>query len=476
MDNKNSDVNHLTPDQFRQLGYQTIDLVADYMENIESYPVRSQANPGDIYGSFPEHPPEYGKPYDEVLEDVKSIIIPGLTHWQSPSFYAYFPSHASGPSILGDLLSSGFGVQGMLWITSPACTEIETLVLDWMVEICGLPKHFHSSQSGGGVIQDSASSATLCAAIAAREKALNANPDATLSDLTAYITDQTHSSGEKGLKIAGFRNDQVRKIRVDEKFGMDVGHLARCVEEDLARNKIPAFVCATIGTTSSLAIDPIPEITQIANDSNIWMHVDAAYSGSAAVCPEYSYMFDGLENVNSYCFNPHKWLLTNFDCDLFYVADKDDLVSALTFTPEYLRNKESSAGTVFDYSGWQISLGRRFRSLKLWCVIHHYGVEGLRAHIRSHVKLAEQFTNWIEASDEFELFQPTSLNFVCFRHRSGNEKSRQILNALNDSGKLFLTHTVLNDQYVIRFVPGAMRTQMRHIESAWEQIQQVARS
>ncbi len=476
MDRKKSDVNHLTPDQFRLLGYQTIDLVADYMENIESYPVRSQVNPGDIYRSFPEHPPVNGKPYDEVLEEIKSIIIPGLTHWQSPSFYAYFPSHASGPSILGDLLSSGFGVQGMLWITSPACTEIETLVLDWMVEICGLPRQFHSSQTGGGVIQDSASSATLCAAIAAREKALNANSDASLSDLTAYITDQTHSSGEKGLKIAGFRNDQVRKIRVDEKFRMDVDHLARSIEEDLSRNRIPAFVCATIGTTSSLAIDPIPEIARLANHSNIWMHVDAAYSGSAAVCPEYRDMFDGVSEVNSYCFNPHKWLLTNFDCDLFYVADKDDLVSALTFTPEYLRNKESSEGTVFDYSGWQISLGRRFRSLKLWCVIHHYGVEGLQAHIRSHIKLAEKFTSWIEASDEFELFQPTSLNFVCFRHRSGNEKSQQILNALNDSGKLFLTHTVLNDQYVIRFVPGAMRTEMRHIESAWEQIQQAARS
>ena len=476
MQKNKPDVNHLTPDQFRQLGYQTIDLIADYMENIESYPVRSQVNPGEIYRSFPQHPPVKGKPYDEVLNDVKSVIIPGLTHWQSPSFYAYFPSHASGPSILGDLLSSGFGIQGMLWSTSPACTEIETLVVDWMVQICGLPRKFHSSQSGGGVIQDSASSATLCAAIAAREKILNANPDAALSDLTAYITDQTHSSGEKGLKIAGFRNDQVRKIRVDEKFRMDVDDLAHCIEQDLSRNRIPTFICATIGTTSSLAIDPIPEIAKLANNSNIWLHVDAAYSGSAAVCPEHRYMFDGLENADSYCFNPHKWLLTNFDCDIFYVANKDDLVSALTFTPEYLRNKESSAGTVFDYSGWQISLGRRFRSLKLWCVIHHYGIEGLQAHIRSHIKLAEKFTVWIEKSDDFELFQPTSLNLVCFRHRNGNEKSQKILEVLNDSGKIFLTHTVLNDQYVIRFVPGAMRTQMRHIEAAWEQIQQAARS
>ena len=467
--------NHLSPEQFRNQGYEMIDLIADYMENIESYPVRSQVNPGDIYHSFPAHPPKNGEPYEKVLDDVRSKIIPGLTHWQSPSFYAYFPSHASGPSILGDLLSSGFGVQGMLWITSPACTEIETLVLDWMVEICGLPRHFHSSESGGGVIQDSASSATLCAVVAAREKALATDPDIQLSDLTAYISDHTHSSAEKGLKIAGFRSNQIRKIKEDAEFRIDIGELGRCINEDLACGKKPAFICATIGTTSSLAVDPIVEISRLANDSDIWVHVDAAHSGSAAVCPEHRHLLDGLENVNSYCFNPHKWLLTNFDCDIFYVAKKDDLVNALTFTPEYLRNKDSSAGTVFDYSGWQISLGRRFRSLKLWLVIHHYGVEGLRSHIRSHIEMANEFTSWIQQSDEFELFQPTTLNLVCFKHREGNEKSKQILDALNESGKLFLTHTVLNDEFVIRFVIGAIRTEMRHIEAAWEQIQHVAR-
>ena len=466
---------HLTPDEFRKQGYQMIDLVADYMENIESYPVRSQSKPGDIYHSFPKHPPQHGVPYDEVLSDVTSKLIPGLTHWQSPSFFAYFPSHASGPSILGDLLSSGFGVQGMLWITSPACTELETLVLDWMVEICGLPQHFHSSGSGGGVIQDSASSATLCAAVAAREKALASNPKVRLADLTAYISDQTHSSGEKGLKIAGFRSDQVRKVKVDDQLRIDAAELKRCIKEDIERGKVPAFVCATIGTTSSLAVDPVPEIATITNEFNIWLHVDSAHSGCAAVCPEHRDMFDGLDKVNSYCFNPHKWLLTNFDCDLFYVASKDDLVNALTFTPEYLRNKESTAGTVFDYSGWQISLGRRFRSLKLWFVIHHYGVEGLRFHIRSHVRFASEFTKWIEASDEFELFQPTRMNVVLFKHKDGNEKTQQILESLNDSGKLFLTHTVLNDEYVIRFVPGAIRTEMRHVEAAWSEIQNAAR-
>ena len=467
---------HLTPEQFRERGYKTIDLIADYMENIESFPVLSNVKPGEVYKSFPQHPPQSGECYEDVLNDVNSKIIPGLTHWQSPNFYAYFPSHASGPSILGDLLSSGFGVQGMLWSTSPACTELETLVLDWMVEITGLPEHFHSSSTGGGVIQESASSACLCAAVAAREKAMRSTDDISLPQLTAYISSQTHSSGEKSLKIAGFRDHQIRRVNVDDRFRMDAGHLADLVKRDIASGNTPTFVCATIGTTSSLAVDPIPEIADITESHGIWLHVDAAYLGSAAVCPEYRYLLDGVQRVNSYCFNPHKWLLTNFDCDLFYVANKADLVSALTFTPEYLRNKATESGTVFDYSGWQVSLGRRFRSLKLWLVIRHYGVEGLRSHIRSHIELAREFSSWIEADDAYQLFQPTSLNLICFQHCEGNEKSKQILEKLNASGKLFLTHTILNDTYVIRFVLGAIRTEMRHIETAWQEIKKAARS
>ena len=464
---------HLTPEQFRKQGYQMIDFIADYMANIESYPVRSQVEPGEIYRSFPQSPPVEGEPFQDVLDDVREKVIPGLTHWQSPAFYAYFPSHASGPSILGDMLSSGFGIQGMLWVTSPACTEIETLVMDWMVEICGLPKHFHSSGSGGGVIQDSASSATLCAVVAARERSLRMSERIALADLTAYISDQTHSSAEKGLKIAGFRDEQIRKVNVGEGFAMDAAHLAQLVEQDMTDGRVPSFICATIGTTSSLTVDPVPEIAQIAADARIWLHVDAAYSGNAAVCPEYRYLLEGLDQVNSYCFNPHKWLLTNFDCDLFYVADKNDLVSALTFTPEYLRNKATEEGAVFDYSGWQVSLGRRFRSLKLWFVIRHYGAAGLGDHIRSQIEMAEKLTEWINDSEEFELFLPTALNVVCFRHCSGDGISEAIVERLNDSGKMFLTHTVLNGEYVIRFVPGAIRTEMRHVEEAWAQIQEV---
>ena len=450
-----------------------IDLIADYMAEIESFPVLSQVEAGEIYNRFPAHPPEKRESYEQMLRDVKEIIMPGLTHWQSPNFFGYFPSHASGPSILGDMLSSGFGIQGMLWSTSPACTELETLVLDWMVEIAGLPEHFHSKNSGGGVIQDSASSAALCAAVAGREKALH-DGRTEHSQLVGYITAQTHSSAEKSMKIAGFRDHQIRKIKVDSQFSMDPNHLLETIRADLSDGKKPAFVCATIGTTSSLAVDPIPEISEISNNFDLWLHIDGAYSGSAAVCPEYRYLLDGIQNVDSYCFNPHKWLLTNFDCDLFYVANKSDLVDALTFTPEYLRNKATESGQVFDYSGWQVSLGRRFRSLKLWFVIRHYGIEGLRAHIRSHIEYANQFTQWVEDDDEFELFQKTVLNLVCFRHKDGNTKTKQILDSVNASGKLFATHTILNDQYLIRFVPGAIRTEMRHVEAAWMEFKNAA--
>ena len=384
--------NHFTADEFRAKGYEIINLIADYMQEVESYPVLSQIKPGELYSKLPSSPPQQGENFDAVVNDVKEHIIPGLTHWQSPNFFAYFPSNASGPSVLGDLLSSGFGIQGMLWSTSPACTELETLVLDWMVEIAGLPKHFNSSQSGGGVIQESASAAALCAAVAARERAMGKSESHQISNLAAYITDHTHSSAEKSLKIAGFRDEQIRRINVKNKFQMDTAHLSDEIQKDLAMGKIPTCTCATIGTTSSLALDPIPKIAKICSAHDIWLHVDGAYAGNATVCPEFRYLIDGLEHVDSYCFNPHKWLLTNFDCDLFYVAKKSELVNALTFVPEYLKNKATDSGLVFDYSGWQISLGRRFRSLKLWLVIRHYGVEGLQAHIRSHIELAEIFT------------------------------------------------------------------------------------
>ena len=452
-----------------------VELIAEYMDTIESYPVQPQIEPGDVYKQLPKQPPKSAESFDAVLEDVKSLIIPNVTHWQSPNFFAYFPTHTTGPSILGDMLSAGLGIQGMLWSTSPACTELETLVLDWMVDIAGLPKHFRSDSTGGGVIQDSASSATLCAVIAGREQALrNSHDSRNLDKLCAYISSHAHSSVEKGLKVAGFRSESIRKVDVDDKYAMQSGHLAELINSDLEAGSIPTFICATIGTTSSLAIDPIAEIGRVAKQHNVWLHVDSAHAGCATVCEENRWLLDGLDLVDSYCFNPHKWLLTNFDCDLFYVAERHSLIDALTFKPEYLRNKATESGTVFDYSGWQIPLGRRFRSLKLWFVIRMYGTEGLQEHIRRHIEFAEKLTKWIEADDTYRLFQPTMLNLVCFTHRDGSEATQKVLEQFNSSGEFFATHTILDDTYIIRFVVGAVQTELRHVEAAWKKLQRIA--
>ena len=310
-----------------------------------------------------------------------------------------------------------------------------------MVEIAGLPSHFRSDSAGGGVIQDSASSATLCAIIAARERALkrasNDVNELSLNRLCAYISSQAHSSIEKGLKVAGFRNNQIRRIDVDDKFAMCPQHLAQQIETDRNKGLIPAFIGATVGTTSSLAIDPIAEIGEIARLTQTWLHVDSAHAGCATVCAEYRWLLDGLTLADSYCFNPHKWLLTNFDCDLFYVRERDALIEALTITPEYLRNKATESGQVFDYSGWQVPLGRRFRSLKLWFVIRLFGSEGIKSHIRRHIGFAEQFSQWVESSSDFELFQPTILNLVCFRHRGGNDATQQYFGAIQRFRPIF---------------------------------------
>ena len=465
-------------DTFRRQGHELVELIAEYMENIETYPIQPQIEPGQVYQQLPSRPPKEAESFEAVVEDVRNLIIPNITHWQSPNFFGYFPAHATVPSMLGDLLSSGLGIQGMLWSTSPACTELETRVLDWMVEIAGLPSHFRSDSAGGGVIQDSASSATLCAIIAARERALKrASNDAnelSLNRLCAYISSQAHSSIEKGLKVAGFRNNQIRRIDVDDKFAMCPQHLAQHIETDRNKGLIPAFIGATVGTTSSLAIDPIAEIGEIARSTQTWLHVDSAHAGCATVCAEYRWLLDGLTLADSYCFNPHKWLLTNFDCDLFYVRERDALIEALTITPEYLRNKATESGQVFDYSGWQVPLGRRFRSLKLWFVIRLFGSEGIKSHIRRHIGFAEQFSQWVESSSDFELFQPTILNLVCFRHRGGNDATRNILEQFNASGLYFATHTVLHGTYVIRLVVGAVRTEYRHVEGAWSELQRIA--
>ena len=467
---------HMTPDDFRRHGHAVVDWIADYYARIESFPVLSRVEPGQIRASLPADPPAQGESFESILADVEKLILPGITHWQSPNFFAFFPSNTSGASILGDLLSSGLGVQGMLWATSPACTELETHVLDWLVCILDLPRKFLSTTSGGGAIQDTTSSASLCALLAARERATNSlgNRRGCDGKLVAYTSSQAHSSIEKDVQIAGLGRDNLRLIGVDENFAMRPDALARQIEQDRRAGLTPCFVCATVGTTSSNALDPVSTIGRICRESNLWLHVDAAMSGTAALCPEFRSIHHGLEFADSYTFNPHKWMFTNFDCNCFYVADRKALIQTLSVLPEYLRNQATESGAVIDYRDWQIPLGRRFRSLKLWFVIRHYGVEGLQYHIRRHVELAQHFAEGVRKDNRFELAAPAPLNLVCFRHKGSDKMNQTLMDRLNRSGDLYLTHTRLNDRFTLRFCVGQTNTTARHVERAWKRIQEEA--
>jgi len=467
---------HMTPDEFRRHGHAVVDWIADYQSRIESFPVLSQVKPGQIRASLPVNPPAEGEPFDTLLRDVEQLILPGVTHWQSPNWFAYFPCNASGPGILGDLLASGLGVQGMLWSTSPACTELETHVMDWLVGMLGLPQKFLSSSAGGGVIQDTASSAVLCALLAARERAsgYTTNKKGGNGRLVAYASTQTHSSLEKAAMIAGIGTDNLRLIEVDDAFAMKPHALAGQVETDRKAGLVPCFVCATLGTTSSNAMDPVRAIGEVCRKNNLWLHVDAAMSGTAMVCPEFRHLQDGVELADSYNFNPHKWMGANFDCSCFWVANRKALIQTLSILPEYLRNQATESGAVIDYRDWHIQLGRRFRSLKLWFVIRHYGIEGLQHNVREHVRLAQDFAGWVKNDNRFELAAPVPLNLVCFRHKAGDATNQSIMDRLNCSGDLCLTHTKLNGRLTLRLSVGQMNTKAQHVQKAWRRIQQEA--
>jgi aromatic-L-amino-acid decarboxylase len=465
---------HMNPQQFREFGREVVDWIADYYESIEKLPVLSPARPGEIRAQLPAKAPEAPETFGAILADMKEVILPGVTHWQSPNFFAYFPANASGPAILGDFLSSALGVQGMLWATSPACTELETQVLDWLVPMLELPEKFLSSTEGGGVIQDTASSSSLCAMLAARERAtgFRSNRKGCDGRLIAYTSSQAHSSLEKAAMVGGIGLDNLRLIEVDGQFAMRPDALARQVAQDRQAGLVPFFVSATLGTTSSNAFDPLTEIGAICKANNLWFHVDAAMSGTAALCPEFRYLQKGVELADSYTFNPHKWMFTNFDCNCFYVADRKALIHTLSILPEYLRNQATESGEVFDYRDWHIPLGRRFRSLKLWFVIRYYGIEGLQFHVRRHVALAQQFLTWVEQDDRFEVAAPAPLNLVCFRHRGGDKANEELMNRLNRSGNLYLTHTKLDGKFTLRMCVGQTNTEERHVEHAWKRIQE----
>lgn len=468
----------MNAEEFRRRGHDLIDWIAAYLESVDQYPVLSQARPGEIRAKLAAHPPTDGESFDAVMRDVVHVILPGITHWQSPNFFAFFPANNSYPSILGELLSSGLGVQGMLWATSPACTELEMQVMDWLVDMLALPDAFRSTGTGGGVIEDTASTSTLVALLAARERATAGRANRSgveAGKLTVYASSQAHSSIEKDVRIAGIGSDNLRLVDVDESFAMRPDHLASLIDADRAAGRTPAFVCATVGTTSSLAIDPLPEIGPICAEAGAWLHVDAAMAGTAALCPEFRFIHEGLQFADSYVFNPHKWMLTNFDCSAFFVRDRAALISALSITPEYLRNQASESGAVTDYRDWQVQLGRRFRALKLWFVIRTYGVSGLQEMVRRHVALAGEFAAWVEADPEFELAAPPSLDIVCFRHVTGDAATMTVLERLNASGKLYMTHTRLGDRAAIRMCIGQRTTERRHVEAAWQAVQDAAR-
>ena len=463
---------HLTPEEFRRAGHAVVDWVAQYLAGLERAPVLARVRPGEVRALLPEAPPRTPEPLESVLADLERIVLPGITHWQSPRFFGYFPSNASPASILGEIVSAGLGVQGMLWQTSPACTELETHVLDWLVDLLGLPQGFLSGSAGGGVIQDTASSATLCAVLAARERAtgLQSNERGLERRLTAYASSEAHSSVEKALAIAGIGRAHLRKLPIDGARALRPEALAEAIARDRAEGALPFFACATVGTTSTTAIDPVPEVGSICRREGLWLHVDAAYAGSAAICPEHRGLHAGVELADSYCFNPHKWLLTNFDCDCFWVADRAALVRALSVLPEYLRNQATESGAVIDYRDWHIPLGRRFRALKLWFVLRMYGVEGLQAHVRAHVAMARAFAAHVAADERFELSAPAPLALVCFRLRGEDGPNERLLAALNASGELFLTHTRLDGRFVLRMAIGGTWTESRHVEAAWERI------
>jgi len=467
---------HMSPEDFRRHGRAVVDWIADYWQRVEGLPVLSRVAPGEVRAQLPPHPPAGGEPFERILRDFEAVILPGITHWQSPNFFAYFPANTSGPAILGELLSAGLGVQGMLWTTSPACTELETHVLDWMAEMLGLPPAFTSAGTGGGVIQDTASSASLCALLAARERATGyaSNERGADGRLIAYASSQTHSSVEKAAKIAGLGRANLRQVEVDDAFAMRPDALAARIAEDRRAGLVPCFVCATVGTTSSNGIDPVREIGVICRQERLWLHVDAAMAGTAAICPEFAHLLDGIGSADSLCVNPHKWMFTNFDCDCFWVADRAALIRTLSILPEYLRNAATESGAVIDYRDWHVQLGRRFRALKLWFVIRSYGVEGLRHHVRRHVELAREFARWVEESGTFELAVRPPLNLVCFRHMGGDEFNRRLMARLNASGRLFLTHTTLDGRFTLRLCVGQTHTERRHVVAAWEEIRRAA--
>jgi aromatic-L-amino-acid/L-tryptophan decarboxylase len=469
----------MTPDEFRKHAHELVEWMADYMENVEKLPVKSLVKPGDIFNKIPGKPPLHSESFDSLMRDFNEIIMPGITHWQNPNFFAYFPANTSPASILAEMLIATLGAQCMIWETSPAAAELEEKMMIWLREMIGLPSGFE------GVIQDSASTATLAAILTAREKvtsfSINTEGLKSSGTLRVYCSEQTHSSVEKAVKISGIGRKNLVKIPVRQDFSMDPQKLREAILSDKRNGHIPSCVVATLGTTGTTAIDPLREIGEICNEYNVWLHVDAAMAGTALILPEFQWMLDGKEYIDSFVFNPHKWMFTNFDCTAYFVKDASSLIKTFEILPEYLKTR--TRGQVNDYRDWGVPLGRRFRALKLWSVIRTYGVEGLRESVRNHIAIAVELSAMISKEKDFEILAPVTICVVCFRYVPAgyseeeiNAINEKLNHALNDSGKLYLSHTILNGKYTLRMVTAQTNVTICHVEKAWLLIKETARS
>lgn len=465
-------------DSFRASAHLMVDWMADYFRSIETYPVKAQVHPGTIFDQIPDRAPEKGEPMERIFQDFLEIIMPGMTHWQHPNFHAYFNGNSSYPSVLAEMLTATLAAQCMIWETSPAATELEEKMMEWLKDLLYLPRQWQ------GVIQDTASTATLVSLITAREKHSDwkVNRQGLVGDkrYRIYASQQSHSSVEKAVRIAGLGGENLVLIEVDDLFALSAKDLRKKVAEDLKAGYVPLWAVATLGTTGSTATDPLGEIAAICKENSMWLHVDAAWAGTAMMLEEYHWLRQDLERADSFVFNPHKWMFTNFDCTAYLVADPESLQRTFTLIPEYLRTP--SHGRVNNYSDWGIQLGRRFRALKLWFVLRSFGKEELRSKVANHVKWAGELALLIDQHPQYELMAPAPLATVCFRYcppeqaeADLNDLNEKLLHLLNKTGKVYLTHTKLKNLFTIRLVVGQTYQQKKHIDKAWKLIQETAR-